>query len=67
MSGRFYVPNFISESAADIIFKLLQVNPDKRLGSGAAGSDEIKQHRFFASVDWKALEQKKLPAPIRPK
>lgn len=26
LSGRFYVPNFISESAADIIFKLLQVS-----------------------------------------
>ena len=25
LSGRFYVPNFISDQAADIIFKLLQV------------------------------------------
>eukprot|EP00955_Chlamydomonas_euryale_P044026 352790-Chlamydomonas_euryale.AAC.3 len=25
LSGRFYVPNFISDDAADIIFKLLQV------------------------------------------
>ena len=25
LSGRFYVPNFISESAADLIYKLLQV------------------------------------------
>ena len=67
LSGRFYVPNFISDSAADIIFKLLQVNPEKRLGSGPTGADEIKQHRFFASLDWQALEAKKLQAPIRPK
>ncbi len=26
LSGRFYVPNFISDQAADIIFKLLQVS-----------------------------------------
>jgi serine/threonine protein kinase len=25
LSGRFYVPNFISDAAADLIFKLLQV------------------------------------------
>lgn len=25
LSGRFYVPNFISDQAADLIFKLLQV------------------------------------------
>lgn len=26
LSGRFYVPNFITEDAADLIFKLLQVS-----------------------------------------
>lgn len=25
LSGRFYVPHFISDAAADLIFKLLQV------------------------------------------
>jgi serine/threonine protein kinase len=67
LSGRFYVPNFISDSAADVIFKLLQVNPEKRLGSGKTGADEIKQHRFFSRIDWNALEQRKIPAPIKPK
>jgi len=67
LSGRFYVPNFISDSAADLIFKLLQVNPDKRLGSGRNGADEIKRHRWFSRIDWAALEQKRLPAPIRPR
>jgi cGMP-dependent protein kinase 1 len=66
LSGRFYVPNFISDQAADLIFKLLQVNPDKRLGSDKRlGADEIKAHRWFSRIDWKALEQKKLPAPFR--
>ena len=48
LSGRFYVPNFISDSAADVIFKLLQVNPDKRLGSGKTGAEEIKQRCFVS-------------------
>jgi len=67
LSGRFYVPNFISDDAADIIFKLLQVNPSKRLGSGPNGAAEIKSHRFFKGIDWEALEQRKLPAPRRPR
>lgn len=67
LSGRFYVPQFISDQAADLIFKLLQVNPDKRLGSGRNGADEIKRHKWFSRLDWAALEAKKLPAPIRPR
>ncbi|GLC48322.1 hypothetical protein PLESTB_000083500 [Pleodorina starrii] len=68
LSGRFYVPNFISDQAADLIFKLLQVNPDKRLGSDRRlCADEIKRHRWFSRIDWKALEQKRLPAPFRPR
>ncbi|KAG2485663.1 hypothetical protein HYH03_015635 [Edaphochlamys debaryana] len=68
LSGRFYVPNFISDAAADLIFKLLQVNPDKRLGSDRRlGAEEIKRHRWFSRIDWRALEQKRLPAPFRPR
>ncbi|KAK9812821.1 hypothetical protein WJX72_004332 [[Myrmecia] bisecta] len=65
LSGRFYVPNFISDSAADLIYKLLQVVPERRLGSGSAGADEIKRHKWFQRLDWEALEDKRLPAPIK--
>eukprot|EP00967_Tisochrysis_lutea_P107988 scaffold166999_cov17-Tisochrysis_lutea.AAC.1 len=61
------VPNFVSDTAADLIFKLLQVNPDKRLGTGPQGAMAIKKHRWFARLDWNALEQRKLIAPIRPR
>lgn len=43
------------------------MNPEKRLGSGKEGAAEIKKHRWFSRIDWKALEQRKLPAPIKPK
>lgn len=67
LSGRFFVPNFISDAAADIIFKLLQVSPEKRLGSGRLGAEEIKRHRWFSRIDWAALEAKQIPAPIKPR
>jgi len=55
----------LSEEAKDIIRKLLDKNPRKRLGS-QNGIEEIKKHPFFASIDFAAIEQKKVPAPFVP-
>ncbi len=47
---------------------MAQTNPDKRLGSDKKlGAEEIKRHRWFSRIDWKALEQRKLPAPFKPR
>ena len=43
LSGRFYVPNFISESAADLIYKLLQVVGSLLL-PGGMGSGSVLAH-----------------------
>jgi len=43
--------------ARDLLEKLLNRDPTKRLG--ANGAKEIKNHKFFESIDWKRLEQKK--------
>ncbi|OLY80282.1 putative serine/threonine protein kinase IRE, partial [Smittium mucronatum] len=43
----------ISPEARDFILKLLDRNPDKRLGS--KGSDEVKSHPFFKGIDWSNL------------
>ena len=55
----------LSEEAKDVIRKLLEKNPKNRLGS-KEGIEEIKRHPFFASIDFKAVEEKKLPAPFIP-
>ena len=34
LSGRFYVPHFITDAAADLIFKLLQVGRKRGVGGG---------------------------------
>jgi len=47
--------------------RVLQVNPEKRLGTGPGGAAAIKKHRWFSRLDWAALEQRKLVAPIQPK
>nr|CAB3265767.1 ribosomal protein S6 kinase alpha-5 [Phallusia mammillata] len=60
------VPHNISQTALDIIFKLLDKNPKKRLGCGYDGIDEIKNHRFFKDLDWKQVARKSVSAPFKP-
>ena len=55
----------LSEDAKDVIRKLLEKNPKKRLGS-QNGIEEIKKHPFFASIDFDLIVEKKIPAPFIP-
>jgi len=66
LSGRFYVPDFVPELAADLIYSLLQTSVDSRLGSGPEGAAAIKAHPWFDGFDWAALEARTMPVPITP-
>lgn len=39
-------------------------DPNERLGNN--GPEHIKNHPFFASIDWRKLLQKKLQPPFKP-
>ncbi|KAA8495763.1 putative serine/threonine protein kinase IRE [Porphyridium purpureum] len=51
------VPSEMSEEALDLAKRLLDPNPRTRLGANGAG--EVKQHAFFADVDWSSVRSKK--------
>jgi ribosomal protein S6 kinase alpha-5 len=60
------IPNHISKIAKDFILKLLMKNPKRRLGS--KGLEDVKRHPFFGSdMDWDAIAEKRVQAPIKPK
>ena len=59
-------PAGMGEGARDILSKLLVRDPKKRLGSGDGDADELKQHVYFADIDWKSLEKGDVPAPWAP-
>ncbi|KAJ2846351.1 hypothetical protein IWW36_004394, partial [Coemansia brasiliensis] len=42
---------------------LLNQDPLRRLGAGPSGFDRLRQHPFFAALDWPALEARALPPP----
>lgn len=59
------MPRFFSKNAKDLILKLLNKVPSKRLG-GVHGAAEIKMHPFFEGLNWPDLAAKKVPAPFKP-
>lgn len=65
---RYKNPNFYhyhSAVATDLISKLLAKDPSKRLGS-QRGAEEIKEHPFFADIDWDKMMKKQIPTPYKP-
>ena len=41
--------------------------PAKRIGCRAGGVKEVKEHPWFAGIDWELLLQKKIPPPFVPR
>ena len=41
-------------------------NPDKRLGSGPHGPQDVKNHPFFAGINWTAIQNKTCVPPFKP-
>jgi len=56
--------DIVDRDARDLLERLLNRDPTKRLG--ANGASEIKNHRFFDSIDWKRLVQKKIQPTFKP-
>jgi len=54
-----YGSDCVSPEAADLINKLLTLDPENRLGANDAM--EIKKHPFFNGIDWKNLRTQKAP------
>ncbi|XP_049908353.1 serine/threonine-protein kinase N2 isoform X1 [Epinephelus moara] len=59
-------PRFLSPESVSLIQKLLQKNPEMRLGGGEEDAAEIKRHKFFQGMDWGALLAKKIKPPFLP-
>jgi RAC serine/threonine-protein kinase len=62
MTADLEIPDLVSSAAADILERLLERDVDKRLQD----PKEIKAHRFFSSIDWEALMEKRLTPPWIP-
>ena len=66
LAGRIVWPRSIDEQSKAFIKKLLTQNPEKRLGAGINGSQEVKDQPIFASIRWNDVHARKLKPPIIP-
>lgn len=57
----------LSDEAWDLMQKLLDRNPETRLGSGEADVEALRAHPWFARLDWDALFRKEVTPPFKPK
>ena len=60
-------PKFMSEDEIDLITKLLNIDPNERLGSGPEDAAAIKSHPYFKDVDWDKYLKKEIIPPFKPK
>ena len=66
-SGKIEWPRHIDPVAKDLIKKLLTADRTKRLGSLKNGSEDVKRHRWFKSLDWMEVLNRRMTPPIVPK
>lgn len=55
----FAFPEGFDEVGEDLVKKLLEKNPEKRLGAG--GMEELMGHGFFAGFDWENVHERTPP------
>ncbi|GKV03010.1 hypothetical protein SLEP1_g15376 [Rubroshorea leprosula] len=66
VKDKIKLPAFLSSEAHSLLKGLLQKEASKRLGSGPAGIDEIKRHKWFKPINWKKLEAREIQPSFRP-
>lgn len=64
VSEPLQLPGSLSMSAKDVLTRLLNRDPEQRLGK--AGVSEIKSHPFFDGLDWDKLAQRECEPAFKP-
>ncbi|XP_034941256.1 cAMP-dependent protein kinase catalytic subunit PRKX [Chelonus insularis] len=66
LGGKIDWPKYVDPIGKDLIKKLLIADRTKRLGNMRQGSEDVKKHRWFKTIDWQLVQQKALTPPIVP-
>lgn len=63
---KVHYPKWVSQHAVSCMVQLLERNIDDRLGYKSGNNGNIRRHAFFAKVNWKLLETRRVEAPFKP-
>ena len=61
-NGVLEKPWYMSMGAFNVCYRLMERDVKRRLG--ACGSEEVKRHPFFGSVDWEAMRERRVKPPF---
>ena len=59
------IPRYLTDDARNLLGKLLEVNPRKRIGFN--GAEEIRKHPYFKDIDFEKVFAKAYTPPFVPK
>lgn len=66
LKGKVKYPAYINQDAQNLLERLITADLTKRLGNLFAGSQDVKNHPWFAEVTWDRLARKDIDAPYTP-
>ncbi|KAK1265676.1 Serine/threonine-protein kinase AtPK2/AtPK19 [Acorus gramineus] len=66
IKDKIKLPAYLSSEAHSFLKALLLKEANKRLGSGPGGSQEIKNHKWFKSINWRKLDAREIQPSFRP-
>ncbi|KAI9142864.1 kinase-like domain-containing protein [Paraphysoderma sedebokerense] len=66
LQGKIKWPSHFDPAAKDLLKRLLTSDLSKRYGNLKAGSKDIKNHKWFAGVDWNKALKLQIPPPYIP-
>lgn len=64
LSDDLKIPSHLSKNVKDLLSKLLEKDPERRLGN-ENGAEELKSHPWFSNINWKDVSRRKLQ-PFEP-
>ncbi|KAA0704428.1 RAC-beta serine/threonine-protein kinase [Triplophysa tibetana] len=59
-------PRNLTPEAKALLTGLLRKDPKQRLGGGPDDAKDVMSHKFFSSINWEDVLQKKLVPPFKP-
>lgn len=66
LEGHFKCPDTLNSDCKNLIKNLLQVDPNKRLGSLKSGVYDIKRHLWFYDICWNSILHQRVRPPFVP-
>eukprot|EP00929_Paragymnodinium_shiwhaense_P080307 TRINITY_DN4186_c0_g2_i1.p1 TRINITY_DN4186_c0_g2~~TRINITY_DN4186_c0_g2_i1.p1 ORF type:complete len:348 (+),score=90.77 TRINITY_DN4186_c0_g2_i1:163-1206(+) len=64
--GELSYPTYVTPVAKEMLMKMLDRDPNRRLGGGPGDGLEVQSHPFFSTISFNDMLNKRIPPPFKP-